>query len=294
MVDNASVGRMARSWELAKTSWGVLRHDKELALLPVLSALASIVVAIVLVVIGALTGAVSTDSTGTSDSTQFEPVGYLLGFIFVFSVTLIQIYFAGALIAGALARLSGENPTLSRCFHEATGRLGRLLQWTFVVTVFQIVMDQIRQRFGFLGDVFAWAGDIAFHVLTFLALPVILRENVGPINALKRSGELFKKTWGENVTAQIGFGLVGVLAALPGILVIVGGIVLASATLPLGVVVIVAGVAALLLSMAVMSALNGIFRAALYLYATTGQEPQVFAGSSLGTAFAPKHRRSSL
>ena len=51
--------------------------------------------------------------------------------------------------------------------------------------------------------------------MTFLTVPIIVFEDVGPINALKRSGHLLKQTWGENLMAQIGLGLIGLLAFLP-------------------------------------------------------------------------------
>ena len=46
-------------------------------------------------------------------------------------------------------------------------------------------------------------------------------EDLGPDHALKRSGTLFKQTWGENIVAQLGFGLLGFVALLPGLLLIV-------------------------------------------------------------------------
>ena len=39
---------------------------------------------------------------------------------------------------------------------------------------------------------------------------------------------------------------------------------------------------------AVISAMSGIFQAALYLYATTGTAPEGFEHADLGSSFAPK------
>ena len=44
------MGKLATTWELAKVSWGVLRADKELLLLPVVSAVCAILVSATLVV----------------------------------------------------------------------------------------------------------------------------------------------------------------------------------------------------------------------------------------------------
>ena len=64
--------------------------------------------------------------------------------------------------------------------------------------------------------------------MTFLVLPVLVVEQIGPIQAVKRSAELFKRTWGENMIANAGIGLVALVATFVGVipcmlLVAVGG-----------------------------------------------------------------------
>lgn len=86
---------------------------------------------------------------------------------------------------------------------------------------------------------------------------------------------------------QLGFGFVGFLAALPGVAVAV----LVFLVVPVvGIALGVVWVAAVAL---VMSALNGIFRTALYQYATTGQVPDGFSDEAITHAFAPPSRVAS-
>ena len=86
-------------------------------------------------------------------------------------------------------------------------------------------------------------------------------ENVGVTDAVKRSGALFKKTWGENVAAQVGFGLLGFLVVLPAILIAAGAFYIGET---IGLLVLVLAVVWILGASMVIAALNGVFQAALY------------------------------
>jgi hypothetical protein len=129
---------------------------------------------------------------------------------------------------------------------------------------------------------------MAWQIVTWLAVPVIIVEGTGPIASLKTAAGLFKKTWGENLIAQAGFGLLGIIAMLPGILV--AGALIAigpAANVVLGIAIGVVWIAAVAI---VLSALNGIFRTALYLYASTGTVPPAFPKEAVEGAFGPKSK----
>jgi hypothetical protein len=107
-------------------------------------------------------------------------------------------------------------------------------------------------------------------------------EDLGVGAALKRSKDLFKKTWGENVVGQAGLGIVGFLATLPGVLIIAIGAGLGTAGLVLFGAI---GVVWIVVTATVMAALSGIYRTALYHYASTGQVAGEFAGADFQGAF---------
>lgn len=122
-------------------------------------------------------------------------------------------------------------------------------------------------------------------VITFLILPVIMFDDLGPIAGLKRSGQLLRTSWGENLTAQVGFGLLTVLMAAPGIILIAVGA--SSGFWPL----LIIGVLAVMFAMVVAAALNGIFQTALYLFVTTGSAPEGFGEQQLTSSFNEKPYR---
>jgi hypothetical protein len=214
------------------------------------------------------------------------PAQWLVGVVALVAATWISAIGQAAVIAGAGQRMDGGDPTIGSAFEAARSRLGRLLEWAVLATVVSIVLDQVERRFGILGRIVSWIGSVAFSVLSFLALPVIVFEDIGPIDAFKRSSALLKGTWGEQVTFNFGMGLLGVVAILPGIAV--GGLLMATGILPLAVLGVVGLVLWVGLVATVTSALSAVFKAALYRWAVGLPVDPAFDAGELSGAF--RHR----
>lgn len=103
--------------------------------------------------------------------------------------------------------------------------------------------------------------------MTFLVVPVLVVENKGPVDALKESLTLLKKTWGTQVIGNFSFGLIFVLLMLPGFLVIGFSVYLMSAvSATLGLMVLGLAIIYILALALIQSALHSIFQAAVYMY----------------------------
>jgi hypothetical protein len=129
----------------------------------------------------------------------------------------------------------------------------------------------------------------AWTLATFLVAPILVSRDIGPIDALKQSVALLKRTWGENAVGQIGIGAAFGLITFAMVLLGIGLTVLAAqASVALAVVVaIIAGLAVLLLGI-YQAALSGLYSAVLYRYAVSHESPPAFKDVQLGHAFAPK------
>jgi hypothetical protein len=153
-----------------------------------------------------------------------------------------------------------------------------------------LILRIIEERAGFIGRWIAGLLGLAFTVATFLTVPILVSREVGPVEAVKESAALLKKTWGENI---IGNGGMGILFFLFYLAVIGIGFVFvfgvsqtgnpALIVLTLAMVVLAVVVVAL-----VQSALQGVYSAALYRYASQGDAGGSFSTSLLGEAFRPK------
>ncbi len=282
--------RMQRSWALAKASWAVLKSEKGLVWLPVLSFLASLVVA---GIFGLAIWATVGKDTGVGGQSGYSTnvATWVLGACMYLGIAFSQTYFLAALCAGANDRLQGRDTTIGSALAVANSRLHRLLPWAIVSATVSMIIQAIEERFGFLGQIIGSLIGAAWNVVTFLTIPIIVFEDLGPLNALKRSGTLLKKTWGENLMAQIGLGIIGLVAFLPGILVLALGF--SSGIGAVTVLAVAVGAVYLAIAASVISALSGIYRTALYRYAVDGQVPAAFASTDMEHAFgARKSNRS--
>jgi hypothetical protein len=275
--------RFQTSWAIAKRSWAVLRSDKSLAWFPVLSAVGSLIVVAVLGGLIALTGV---DSSSTGDSLQ--PIGWVLIVVAYLALAMVQTYFLAALVAGADMRLRGTDSSVRAALDIANSRLHRLLPWAIVTATVTMILQAIEERFGIVGRIVAGLVGLAWNLVTFLVVPILVLEDLAVRPALTRSKDLFKKTWGENVIGQGGLGLVGMLAMIPGVLLVLLGVALGTVGL---VVFGVVGVVWILVASVAVSALSGIYRTALYHFAAHGEVPGEFADIDFHDAFRPRQNR---
>jgi hypothetical protein len=271
------MGRISNAWRIGKASWTVLGKDRELAALPLVAGIAS------LLVFGAIAGP-GWLLLGSNDSGG--PALWLIGAIALVAATWVSAIGQAAVVAGAAERMDGGDPTIGSAFAAARARAGRLLQWAALATVVSIVINQLEERLGILGRIVGWIGSVAWGVLSFLALPVILFEDVGAIEAFKRSSALVKRTWGEQVTFNFGLGLLGFVAIIPGLLV--GGLLAATGFVPLVVLGVVGIVAWVVLVATVTSAMSAVFKAALYRWANGLPVDPAFDADELTSAFRRK------
>jgi hypothetical protein len=271
------MSKIKNTFALAGSSWSVLKADKALLVLPLLSGIASIIVALSFLFPLFLTGGTTEDPT---------PLTYVVLFAMYIALAFVTIFFNTALVAGAYERLRGGDPTLASALGGAVAKLGRILPWAIASATVSVLLQAIQQRGGAAGRGVAGAAGLAWSMVTFLVIPVYVIEDIGVVAAVKRSGALFKQTWGENVTARVGFGLVGFLLALPAVLLVVAGFALGSIGAGIGIGLAVLWIIAVTM---VMAALSSIFQTALYLHATQQTEPGgYFQPSQFQQAFTRK------
>jgi hypothetical protein len=285
------MGTFANSVELAKSSWAVLMAEKELLAIPVTSFV--VTSAVVAASGGAmwLTLSETTVATGTraprgtvvTGATDLQPTvaTYGVGIVAYIVITFVVTFFAAALVAGAWERLNGRSATLGSSFGRAVKLAPRIAGWSLLTGTVGLVIQAVEERLGVAGRLLGGAIGMAWRIVTWLAVPVIVVEETGPWTSLKRSAALFKKTWGENLVAAGGFGILGFLVILGGL--VVSGVFF----VVMPVVGIVVAVVWIAVSATVLSTLNGIYRTALYAYAA-GHHTEWFDQAQLAAAFKPK------
>jgi len=217
------------------------------------------------------------------------PLGFVVGFLFYVCQYFVIFYFNVALVGAAMIRLEGGDPTVADGLRIAKGKIGVILGYAAIAATVGIILKAIQERAGFLGKIVVGLIGAAWTVATFLVVPVLVAQDVGPVDALKESVSLLKKTWGENL---IGTGGIGLAFGLIVFAVMLVGAILAvasSAISPyLAITFGVITVLAVLMLSVIQAALSGIYSAALYRYAVDGQAPAGFESGALQIAFKAK------
>ena len=269
------MGSISRGFRLAKASWGVVRQDRELLVLPVISFVCSLLVMGVFA-LGAFGIGLPADGESAS------PALYVLGFVMYVALAFVTIFFNAAIIGTAMKRLKGEDASLKDGLALARQHVGKIFVWALITATVGMILRTLQERAGLLGRIVIGLIGVAWNVITFFVVPVLLYEPVGVPDAIKRSASIFRQRWGEQFIGNATIGLAIFLVAIP--IVLVGGLI--TAAMPIvGVPLLVIAIGVL---MAVGAACSGVFNAALYRYATTGESSGAFSIEDMDASFRPK------
>jgi hypothetical protein len=275
------MGTIRRSYAIFRESLQVLSKDKEILVFPLLSGIITIVAFASIVFAGVASGVFE-------HFDKHDPMNYAVAFVWYFISWFIVLFFNVAVIQCASIRLRGGDPTIADGFRASMQHLGRIAAWALVSATIGVILKYLADRAGFIGKIVIGLLGAAWSIATYFIVPVMIFEKRSLRDSVKQSTQLIAKTWGESLVAAGGIGVFIMLLAVAGLIVPIALFFISpmAALIGLGVVVVY------WIALSVMSAaLSGIFRTALYLYATEGRAPEGFSPDYVQNAFAPKKTR---
>ena len=80
-----------------------------------------------------------------------------------------------------------------------------------------MLQNALRDRLGFIGSLLGGLLEVAWAAITYFVVPVLVVDGVGPIEAIKRSSAILKRTWGEAVAGEGGLGIIALPADAAGV-----------------------------------------------------------------------------
>ena len=279
---------IGRSWQLFKLCLRVLSLDKELIFFPVFSSIAFVVV--LLTFLGVTFGIGSFERL---EEGAYTVVDLIAVFAFYVASYFVIIFFNSALVFAAHERLEGGDPNIRSGLAGASSRIITIFLWSIIAAtvglILQILSSQARERggvIGIIGQIVVSLIGAAWSLITFFVVPLIVIEHRGLVDSFKSSFTLVKRTWGEQIVGNFGLGLLQLGATL---LVGLVGAILFFALSPLGAagIALAVGISVVLLVgvSLVFATLSGIYKAALYNYAASGQVPALFTDDTIRGAF---------
>ena len=271
---------------MTKLGIAVVWSDPELMVYTFLSALFSL-----LAIGAAISGSVGLDvitsdpdCIGDECGSELVFAHMAIWFVFYMLVSVITVFWNAAIVASAYERLSsGTNPSFSYGIGQAMKCLPQILVWGLIagtVGLFIQILEGLARGndapvpLRIVAGLASFIIGIAWWIVTFFMIPMIVLERAGVMDSMGRSTELFKRTWGEDVTSHIGTGILMTLC----IFVLIGGSIplmyLGDLGVILGIIILAVG---LLFTVLFFSTVEAVNRASLFYYAKTGQMPPMAA-----------------
>jgi len=281
---------LSRSWELTKLSFDVIRKDKEMLLFPLLGSIFSLLYSFALLFPTVFVHFLDPKGTGL----VWGPVQWVVSFASYFGLAFIATFFNTCVVYTTRTRFAGGDATFMDSLSFAFSRIHLIFLWSLVaasVGVLLRALDEAADRMGGIGGMLLNAVQgflgLMWSVVTLFVVPVMVYEGLGPFDAIRRSVEVLKRTWGESLVRHFGLGMAQMVFMIPGILCFV----LAFATGPLAIAFVLLGVTWIVVVALVFSVANAVFNTALYEYANSGRVPGGFDAATLQGAFVTGGRR---
>lgn len=280
------------SWSLIKSSAHVLKADKELLVFPIISGICVLLLSAVFFVPMLLVG-----YFGRVADQGLKIVDFLILFLFYLLQYLIIFFSNTALVGAAMIRIRGGDPTVKDGWRIAYDRFVPIFYYALIAATVGMLLSMVKNRGNNIGKVVTSMIGFVWNVATFLVVPVLAVEDVGPVEAIKRSVAYLKKTWGEQLVGTFSIGAIFNLLII--VLIIAAGILVAllvNAAAPIWTYITLAGFAIIvILGISLINAtLTGIYTAAVYQFATTGDAGSYFDTNAVQNAFRPTETKNHL
>ena len=206
------IDRLSNGWTITKSSFSILKKNKQLLVFPVLSGISMVLIMASIIV--PILAAAGWDAANINIDFENKAVPYLFSFLFYLVNYFIVVFFNMALIHCTKLYLQGEEVTVATGLKFSLSRIGAIFSWAMFAATVGTILRAIQENSGWLGKIVAGLLGMVWGITTFFVVPVIAYENLGPIGAFKRSAQIMKQKWGEGLASTFSLGLIQFIALL--------------------------------------------------------------------------------
>jgi len=277
--------RLSNGWRLGKISLLTIRENPSLIVFPFISGISLILVTLSFFGSGYLAFgeeilAIADDEIAAN---SLDAILYVMVFLFYLLNYFIIVFFNVGLVHCARRILEGHETTVREGINYATTRVGSILSWAILAATVGMILKAIQENSGTFGQIISGIIGMVWGIATFFVVPIIAYEDVNPIEAVKRSGQIMKDKWGESIGANFSFGLFSLLGTL--LVALPAGFLIGAIIHP--VAGVVTGVMIFILIQMSVSAANMVFLAAAYQH-VNDQPTGYFESDILDDVFVRK------
>jgi hypothetical protein len=282
---------ISRSWNIAKLTFTVIWQDKEMLLFPFFATMASVLyVAAILVPSGVL----QVFGEGGAVGAAWGVLEYAILFTVYLGLAFIATFFNVCVVYTTKTRFEGGDATFMDSIRFGMSKIIIIFQWSLLASTVGLalaMLERLAERLGGVGGIVVKiirsVLGVVWSVVTLFVVPVMVYENVSPTQAVRRSKNILKKTWGESLARTFGLGAIQFLSILT-VIGITAGLGTLAPPGPGTLLVLAFGGLCALSVILVFNVANTVFNTALYVYANTGEEPTAFDAKVLVGALKTK------
>lgn len=308
--------RFKNGWRLFLASLGVLSRHKSLLLFPVATAGLTVVMAGLFVApivlqptehsytesahwkevsarLFTVEPATGLDALrGRKETVTATPQAMAYFVMFYFLSMFLATFFNVAFVHGIFNALNDKPVSVGEGLQFAMTKLKPILMWTLFAGLVGLLIKTLEQKFGFFGRWVVRFVGIAWSVASVFVIPVLVMEEHpdNPIDVVRQSAGVIKKTWGEALGGYAGLQIGGLIGILSTLIVLPASLYVGIAYKQWGLMF--GGFAAWFVFLCafsyLMSVAGQIYLCMLYRYASTGAVPEGLTSDMLTTAWRPK------
>ncbi len=232
-------------------------------------------------------------------------------FILILLMLLVQafaIYINAAFFGAAIDVFHGKPLSITGSLARAYRKKWKILKWASVSFCVGGILQLFRSLVSRIPYLNKWCDSLLAKILasfagftwvigTFFVIPVLVTEDIGVRDSVKRSTELLRRVWGEQITglaAQQVFNLSYLVIFFTVTFALLLAAMRSIASFHnmygfLGIVYLcVLSTLCFLICLWLLNMVMSIFRCALYLYAAEGAVPEYFGREDVETAWIVK------
>jgi len=278
---------IGRGWKLSKLSFSVIKADPELLVYVLLMGIMSATTLLAMnapFVLG-LEWAVVLDSTG--EVVDLTPAGMGWYFAFYVLLSIVVVFWNSAIVANSHMRLSGGEPTFIYGVTKAFSRLHLIVIWGLISGTVGLLLKLIRNTnarevknpgLQMLLMVITWVFEVAWWIMTFFMIPLMIVEGRSIRESMREGKEMMMKTFGTNIVSGLGIQFIGFCFIV--LSVLLAFVVGSALGITSGLIIGGLGIA---LTLMWVTAAETVSVSALYVFAKTGEMPQIYKNNGMNT-----------
>lgn len=167
-------------------------------------------------------------------------------------------------------------------------RLSDITVWSLVLMTINIIfqiLNSVAERFGTIGQLIMKFINgllgVAWNLLTLFVIPIYVEnKDISTLDVMKKSKDIFVRTWGETVVASASVGIFSFLLIL-GTAISMGALMVLTGAFAYAWIFVILFILIIIMVLVFTSAMDRIYKIILYLYAESRIVPEIVENKEL-------------